>query len=85
MSTRLQVVLDDDEFAMIRQFAKAQDRTVSDWVRHALRAAKQEYPSIDAGRKVQVVREAVSHNYPSTDIDSMLREIERGYSGGHDL
>ena len=65
MSMRLQVVLDDEEFAMIRKCAKAHGQTVSDWVRQALRAVQREYPATDAGRKVQVVREAVRHKYPA--------------------
>jgi len=84
MSTRLQVVLSDEELAMIRRIAKAQHQTVSDWVRQSLRSARREYPTVDAGRKVQVVREAVNNSYPTTGIDGMLREIEQGYSGGHD-
>ena len=85
MSTRLQVVVGDEELEMIRQSAKAHRQTVSDWVRRALRAAEKEYPSVDAGRKVQVVREAVTHNYPTTDVTNMLGEIERGYAGDHSL
>ena len=82
---RLQVVVGEDEFAMIQQSAKAHRQTVSEWVRNALHAAQKEYPTVDAGRKVQVVREAVSHNYPTTDMDGMLNEIERGYTGGREL
>ena len=84
MSMRLQVVLDEEEFATIRRIAKAQHQTVSDWVRQSLRSARREYPTVDAGRKVQVVREAVGHSYPTADIDGMLGEIEQGYSGGQE-
>jgi hypothetical protein len=84
MSTRLQVVLDDEEFDSIRRIAKEHRLTVSDWVRQSLRAAQREYPATDAGRKVQAVREAASHSYPTADMDGMLREIEQGYSGGHE-
>ena len=82
MSKRLQVVLDDAELAAIRRIAKTQHQTVSDWVRQSLRAAQRNYPSADAGRKIQAVREAATHRYPTTDIDGMLREIEQGYAGG---
>ena len=82
MSTRLQVVLDEAELASIRQAAKAQRQTVSAWVRQTLRAARRECPASDAGRKVQVIREAAGHSYPTADIDTMLSEIEHGYSGG---
>jgi len=81
MSVRLQVVLDEGELAKIRRIAKAHHQTVSDWVRQSLRAAQRDYPAADSGRKVQVVREAVSHSYPTADIDGMLREVEQGYAG----
>ena len=84
MSTRLQVLFDDEELASIQRTAKAHQLTVSDWVRQALRAAQREYPATEAGRKVQAVREAAGHSYPTTDMDGMLREIERGYSGGNE-
>jgi hypothetical protein len=84
MSTRLQVVLDDDELAEIRRVAGAQHRTVSDWVRETLRAARREYPTADAGRKIAVVREAIRHDYPTADVDRMLREVEQGYSAGNE-
>ena len=47
-----------------------------------MRAARREYPSVEAGRKVQVVREAASHRYPTGDMDDILRDIESGYGGG---
>jgi hypothetical protein len=84
MSTRLQVVLNDEEVARIRRIAKSQHQTVSEWVRRSLRVAQQAYPATDAGRKVQIVREAAGHAYPTSDIDGMLSEIERGYTGSHE-
>ena len=82
MSTRLQVVVDDEEMAAIQRIAKARHLTVSNWVRQALHAAQREYPEADIGGKVQAVREAATHSYPTADIDGMLKEIEQGYSGG---
>lgn len=81
MSIRLQVLLDAKEMECIRKIAAAENVTVSEWVRRVLRDAEREYPAIDAGKKVQVVREAARHSYPTSDIDGMLREIEQGYSG----
>lgn len=81
MSKRLQVLLDDRELAAIRRVAGAQRLTVSDWVRRALRTAQAQYPSVDSGKKIQVVREAAQHRYPTADIQEMLGEIEKGYTG----
>jgi hypothetical protein len=36
---------------------------------------------MDTARKLEAVRAAVTHEYPTADIDTMLAEIERGYSG----
>lgn len=79
MSKRLQVVLDDDEFREIERIARRHRTTVSSWVRESLRSARQAEPSVDAGRKLKAVRAAVRHEFPTADIDQMLREIERGY------
>ena len=80
MSKRLPVVLEDRELAIIQRVARAQHLTVSDWVRRTLRTAQEAYPTVDAGKKIQVVREAVQHGYPTSDIQGMLRDIEQGYT-----
>jgi hypothetical protein len=80
MSRRLQVVLDDAEYREIEKVARSQRMTVSEWVRHALRAARRREPNQAAGRKVAAVREAIRHTYPSGDVDEMLAQIERGYT-----
>ena len=82
MSQRLQVLLDEAEFAEIRRTARRQRVTVAEWVRQALRRARQEEPSGDPRRKLAVVREAVRGVYPTADIAQMLSEIERGYGAG---
>jgi len=82
MTQRLQVLLDEDELEEIRRVARRHRMTVAEWVRQALRAARAEEPSIDAERKLAVVREATRGNYPTADIDVMLAEIEEGYRGG---
>ena len=81
MSKRLQVILDDEEYREIQRFARRQRMNVSEWVRHALRRARRSEPAVAAGRKLEVVRSAVGHEFPTADIEQMLREIERGYLG----
>ena len=58
MSKRLQVLLDESEFAEIRRNARLNRMTVAEWVRQALRRARQEEPVTDTKRKLAVVREA---------------------------
>jgi hypothetical protein len=80
MSKRLQVLLDDRELRDIQRAARAQNLTVAEWVRHALRAARRREPEGSARKKLEAVRAAARHSHPSGDMKSMLAEIERGYS-----
>jgi hypothetical protein len=80
MSKRLQVVLDDAELRDIQRLARQERMTVAEWVRRALRAARRSVPRGDAGRKLEAVRAAARHEFPTADIGTMLAEIERGYT-----
>ena len=79
MSKRLQVILDDEEMQEIRRLARQQRTSVAEWVRRALRAARQRQPLESAETKIQYVRAAVRHAYPTADIENLLHEIESGY------
>ncbi len=79
MSKRLQVILDDKEMRDVQRIAKRQQLTVSEWVRQALRAAQRQVPLTDANKKLGVVRAAARHDFPTGDVDQMLREIDQGY------
>ena len=77
MSKRLQVLLDEEEFLEIQAVARGQRLTVAEWVRQALRKARKAgYGTADA--KLRAIAEASRHEFPTTNIDSMLREIEEG-------
>ncbi len=82
MSQRLQVLLDEREFAEIRRAAKLQRMTVAEWVRQALRTAQRGAPTVDSRQKLAAVHEAYRGAYPAPDLAQMLHEIERGYLGG---
>ena len=79
MSKRLQVILDEKEMRDIQRTAKRQQMTVAEWVRQALRAAQRQVPLTDAKKKLGVVRSATRHEFPTGDIDQILREIDQGY------
>jgi hypothetical protein len=81
---RLQVLLDEAEFAEIRRVARRHRMTVAEWVRQALRAARRNEPVDEPKRKLAAVREAARGGYPTADITTMLAEIERGYTAGHE-
>jgi len=81
MSKRLQVLLDEAEWREIQRAARSQRMTVAEWVRAALRAARRREPLSDTGKKLDIVRAAARHAFPTAEIQQMLAEIERGYLG----
>jgi len=82
MSTRLQVLLDEEELQAMREYALEQGLTLSEWVRQALRKTMQLRSGDDVDSKLECVRSAVRHEFPTADIDEMLSEIEEGYGSG---
>lgn len=82
MTTRMQVLLEDDEFAEIRRIARRHRMSVAEWVRQALRRARRDEPASDPKKKMTVVREAARGDYPTGDIEQLLTEIESGYLAG---
>jgi hypothetical protein len=70
--------LDEDERREIQRIARTRRMTVVEWVRQALRSAGQSKPLREASKKLEVVRAAARHSYPTGDIDQMLGEIEKG-------
>ncbi len=74
--------LDDREMREIQAIARRNRQTVAEWVRQALRAARRQEPSSDARKKLEVIRAAGQHSFPTGDISRILGEIERGYLEG---
>jgi len=79
MSKRLQVLLEEPELREIQRLARRERMTVAEWVRQALRAARRETPRSEPSKRLQVIRAAARHSFPTADIDEMLGQIERGY------
>jgi hypothetical protein len=44
--------------------------------------ARRREPVGGVSKKLEFIRAAAQHDYPVTDIDDMLAEIERGYGTG---
>ena len=77
MVKRLQVLLSEDEYLEIQGVARRQRVTVAEWVRQALRKARDDRPgTVDA--KLRAIADAARHQFPTSDIETMLREIEDG-------
>ncbi len=80
MSTRLQVLFDDDEMRAVRDAARRRGVSVSVWVREVLREARAGDAGGDVERKLRAVRSAVEHEFPTADVEELLAQIERGYA-----
>ncbi len=79
MSKRLQVILSDEEYEELRLVSSSAGVTVSEWVRQALRKMRRDRSLLEADGKIDAVRAAAKHDFPTGDIDTMLAEIESGY------
>jgi hypothetical protein len=79
MSKRLQVILQDSEYREVQRMARSRHISLAEWVRNALALARHHEPLRDAGKKLDVIRAATRHEYPTADIGRLLEEIEGGY------
>jgi hypothetical protein len=62
--------------------ARARHRSRAEWVRQAQERARRHEPLGTVEKKLEAIRSAARHESPTADIDTMLEEIERGYSAG---
>jgi len=70
--------MDESELREIRRAARRRQMTVSEWVRSVLRAARRAEPEGGPARRVDAIRAASRHAFPTADIDQMLAEIAEG-------
>lgn len=73
------MLLEETELRDIQKIARRKRMTVAEWVRQALRDARRREPMRDVTKKLDAVRVAARHEFPTADVDTMLAEIERGY------
>jgi hypothetical protein len=79
MAKRLQVILQDPEYREIQRAARSRHMSIAEWVRQALTQARHSEPRGGMEKKLAAVRAAVKHEFPTSDIETMLAEIEHGY------
>ena len=79
MAKRLQVILQDQEYREVQRAARARQMSIAEWVRQALALARRREPQGDVEKKLAAIRAAVKHEFPTSDIETMLSEIEQGY------
>lgn len=82
MAKRLQVILQDRDYRDFQRLARSRRLSLAQWVRQALELARRREPMGEVGKKLEVVRAAARHDYPSGGIDAILAEIESGYGSG---
>ena len=83
MSKRLQVLLNEDEFAEIQAVARLQQMTVAAWVRQTLRAGRRDALSRSVHDKLNIIQKSAAYALPTGSIESVLAEIENGYLDNH--
>lgn len=71
--------MEEDELADIRRTARRRRMSVAEWVRSALRQARDADAGRPAAAKLRALRAGLKHEFPTGSIDEMLEEIERGY------
>jgi hypothetical protein len=82
VAKRLQVIVQDPEYRDIQRAARLRRMSIAEWVRQALVQARRSEPSREVASKLEVIRTAARMDFPTTDIDRMLDEIEQGYGSG---
>jgi hypothetical protein len=82
MAKRLQVILKDTEYREVQRSARSREMSIAEWVREALLQARRRQPIGDVERKLEAIRAAARYESPTSDIDTMLAEIESGYLSG---
>lgn len=76
MAKRIQVTLQDAEYLEIQSVARSCRMSVPTWIRQALAKALQRTPITDVDKKLEAIRAAARHDFPSGDIEIMLGQIE---------
>ncbi|TVR31120.1 MAG: CopG family transcriptional regulator [Spirochaetaceae bacterium] len=82
MSIRLQVLLEEEEMAALKQLARQENMTVSEWVRRAVKHEMRERPGKAAQTKLETVRSFARYGFPVADWNDMAAEVESGYLDG---
>ena len=82
MAKRLQVILQDSVYQEVQRIARSRRMSLAEWFRRALDLARRHESLGATGRKLEVIRTAARHDYPTGEIDTILAEIKRGSGTG---
>ena len=78
MSTRLQIVMSEEEAARLHRCAARSGLSLSEWARRAMRRFEGEQCGPSAHEKLRALDRALGCAHPTGDIDQILDEIETG-------
>lgn len=78
MSTRLQIVMTEEEAEGFRRSAARTGLTLSEWARRALRRAQKAQASKGPEDKLRALERALTRGHPTADVAEMLADIEKG-------
>jgi len=78
MSTRLQIVMKDEEIEQVRRSAEREGLTVSEWARRALRRAQRRQAVPTPVQKMKALDRALNCGHATGDIEEILASIEQG-------
>ena len=78
MSTRLQVVMSEEELASMRQAATRANLTLSEWARRALRRERDGSSGPTPESRLRALDDALACGHPTGNIDKLLADIETG-------
>ena len=73
--------MEEEEIEDLRTHAREKELTLSEYVRQTLREASRHRAQGSVDRKIASIRAAMRHSFPAPNIETMLDEIESGYSG----
>lgn len=74
--------MQDPEYRDIQRAARLRRMPIAEWVRQALVQARRSEPSREVSSRLEVIRAAARMDFPTADIDVMLKEIEQGNRSG---
>ncbi|HEY6768216.1 MAG TPA: hypothetical protein VI386_25965 [Candidatus Sulfotelmatobacter sp.] len=74
--------MQDQEYREIQRAARSRKMTIAEWVRQVISYARRQEPVGEVGKKLEIIRAAAKHEFPTSDIKTMLAEIEQGYLSG---
>jgi hypothetical protein len=78
----LQVLVPDEEFALIKAAATTARLTVGEYVRQELRRSVDDSSMRPAEAKLRAIERAMAYSFPAPGIEQMNAEIEQGYTSG---